>query len=537
MRSILFLVSFVALQPNPIGTIAGRVTLEDSGAPETDVTIQCVGRGGSPSVRVQTDADGRYECRVPPGVYRVRAQLSRLDTLYLSQTYGVRRPDDEGKGIRVRADARVEVPFVLRRSATISGRVLDDHGVPLKHAIVTAERDLADDPGFSGFSVGDSRRPGIRPLERAASTEGGRFSISGLPPGVYRLHAEPPDQAVASDKDGRRLAPTWYPSAMDPRYAVPVLVNGDDLAGLDLALARSRMPEVSGFVFRADGSPAADLQVSLVAGSVISLSSMSTSSGVKGEFRFDSVTPGSYQLAANASDASLEMTRVPLIVGEDDMRGVVLSLLTSVRVAGRVRFEGQGFPMASVNVDAPGIDPLVIGSRATTDPNWGFVLPPAVGIGARLLRVSGLPKGWWVKSVTAGRRDITNVAVDLADGLEGVDILLSQRMATLGGTVTAADEAASELPADTAVLVFSDDSSNWVGGSTAVARVWPSEDGKFVTEGLPAGSYHVVAVDVTPAGFLQGIPDVLRSLSERATLVRLADGEVRQVTLPLVRRE
>ena len=188
-------------------------------------------------------------------------------------------------------------------------------------------------------------------------------------------------------------------------------------------------------------------------------------------------------------------------------------------------------------MDARGIDPLAVGSSATTDAKWGFVLPPIVGTGARLLRVSALPKGWWLKSVIAARRDITNEPLDLADGLEGIDILVSNRMSSVSGVVEAVEAAAPELPADTAVLVFSDDSSTWVAGSSAVVRVWPAEDGTFVAEGLPAGAYRVIAIDVTPPGFVRAVPEVLRSLSERATLVRLGDGERLQVKIPLVRQQ
>ena len=517
------------LQTDPTGTIAGRVTLEDSGAPETDVAIECVARGGSPSVQVQTDTDGRYQCKVPPGVYRVRAQLSRTDTLYLSQTYGVRGPDDEGTGIRVRADARVDVPFVLRRSGTISGRVVDDHGVPLKYAIVTAQRESTDDPGFGGFSIGQSRRPGIRPLERAATTQGGTFLISGLPPGAYRLYAEPPEQAIAPDKDGRRLVPTWYPSSGDPRYATAVPVNGDDLAGVDLVLLRSRMPDISGVVVRADGSAAAGLEIHLVAGNVLAMSSLSATSGAKGDFRFESVAPGSYQLAAVVSP--VETASLPLVVGESDVPGLLLLLSARSVVSGRVRFAGESFPMASVSVNVRAADLLSFFSTATTDAKWGFVLPTTFGIGRGLLRVSGLPKGWWLKSVVAGGRDITNDPIEFADGLDGVDILVSNRMATLNGVVESVDAEAPNLPADTAVLIFSEDSSKWVAGLTAVVRAWPSEDGKFAAEGLPAGSYRIVAVDVTPPGFLRAAPDVLRSLSERATVVKVGDGETHQVKI------
>jgi hypothetical protein len=110
-------------------------------------------------------------------------------------------------------------------------------------------------------------------------------------------------------------------------------------------------------------------------------------------------------------------------------------------------------------------------------------------------------------------------------------------MATLSGVVEAVDADAPELPADTAVLLFSEDSSKWVDGSTAVARVWPADDGTFAAEGLPEGSYRVIAIDRTPPGFLRAAADVLRPLSERATLVTLVDGGVKQVKLPLVRRE
>jgi protocatechuate 3,4-dioxygenase beta subunit len=533
VHPILFVLILVALQPKPTGTITGRVTFEDSAAPAADVAIQCIARGGSFSERVVTDSEGRYRCTVPPGVYRVRAQLSRLDTLYLSQTYGVKVPGDEGLGIHVRAHARVELPFVLRRSGTIGGRVVDDDGVPLRNAIVSVYPESTE-----------NLSPGTHTLERAATIgDGGTFSIGGLPPGVYRIRAEPPERATVPDKDGRRLVPTWYPNAVDPRYAIPVQVNHDDFAGVDLVLARSRMPVVSGLVVRADGSPSAGIQVSLAAGDSRGLSSSVVTTGVKGDFSFESVAPGAYELAARVSGAPAEVANVALVVGESDILGLLLSLRTGTMVSGRVRFEGEGFPSAAISVDVRGVDRFAIGSRTATDARGRFVLPP--GIGPRLLRVNGLPKGWWLKSVTAAGRDITNAPIDLGDGLDGVDILVSRRMSTLSGVIEAGDAEKAELPADTAILIFSEDSSQWVNASTAVARVWPThegreddrQDGTFLAEGLPAGAYRVVAVDTTPVGFLQAVPDLLRSLSSRATLVTLGDGEAQQVVIPLVRRE
>ena len=146
--------------------------------------------------------------------------------------------------------------------------------------------------------------------------------------------------------------------------------------------------------------------------------------------------------------------------------------------------------------------------------------------------------------MTSANRDITNEPVDMSDGLD-VGILVSRRMSTLTWNVQAADPDTAELPADTAVLIFSEDPSQWIAGSTAIARVWPTprsrddgrEEGGFVAEGLPAGAYHVITLATTPAGFLQAAPHVLRSLIPRATRVTLSDSDTRQVRLSLVQQE
>ena len=521
MHVVLLLLVFSTLQVRASGIIAGVVTFEDSGEPASDIQIQCVARGGSPSERAQTDAAGRYRCTVPPGVYRVRALLSRLDTAYLSQTYGVKGPDDEGRGIRVAAGARVEIPFVLKRAGTISGRILDDAGVPVRDATVTVYRDSTE-----------QINPGESLQESAATTDGGRFLIGRLSPGVYRIRAEPAERSSRPDRDGRRLLPTWYPAASDPRFAVPVPINGDDLAGVDLLLARSRFPSISGHAVRADGSPASGLQIRLVAGDARSMSSMATAAGVKGEFRFESVAPGSYELAAGDLGA---MASLALVVGESDVSGALIALTPGRAVTGTVRFEGERLPPLSVSVVARSADRFSISSQAMTDPQGRFALQ--AGSGSRLIRLAGLPAGWWLKSVSVAGRGITNEPVDLSGGLDNVDILVGRRVPTLEGVVEASGENGPPFPADAAVLVFGDDASQWGTGSTAMARLWPADDGTFVAAGLPAGRYHVTAVDVTPAGFLKAVPDTLRSLVAGATLVTLSDGETTRVRIPLARRQ
>ena len=116
---------------------------------------------------------------------------------------------DEGRLTRVRAWEALTVDIVLARSGTISGRVSDPFGRPLKYASVR----VAADPD-------DNRGVGIQTEGVAATDADGAFSIAGLASGVYRVRADPPERESAPDRraGSSRQSTTRAPAILVMRF-------------------------------------------------------------------------------------------------------------------------------------------------------------------------------------------------------------------------------------------------------------------------------------------------------------------------------
>ena len=94
--------------------------------------------------------------------------------------------------------------------------------------------------------------------------------------------------------------------------------------------------------------------------------------------------------------------------------------------------------------------------------------------------------------------------------------------------------------ADYGVHVFSTFRDRWFTGSRWVKTARPTQDGSFRVDGLPPGDYWVAAierVEGTPGGgVLPPDPQLLESLSSRATRITLGEGQSRDLLLRQTRR-
>ena len=236
-----------------------------------------------------------------------------------------------------------------------------------------------------------------------------------------------------------------------------------------------------------------------------------------------------------------------------DVSDVLLTLRKGMTVSGRVVFEATSMP-------AP--DPSRARVMMTTAPSGGSALEMAAAVITSMMaatagadggfevggvtpngyRVSVLVPGmrvnpnargtgWVLKSVMFNGKDIADQSLDVKPNEDVTDLVvtLTDKPTELSGMVL--DNAGKAVPGFP-IVVFSTDRSAWTVGSRRVRQVRPSNDGRFYTAGLPAGSYYVCAVtDLDPAQLYD--PAFLEQLAPSAFTITLADGEQKTQNLKL----
>src|SRR5262249_44546465 len=144
--------------------------------------------------------------------------------------------------------------------------------------------------------------------------------------------------------------------------------------------------------------------------------------------------------------------------------------------------------------------------------------------------IFSLPTGWAIKTIEFEGKDYADIPLDVRPGtkLEGVKVVISNRMPTLRGTLM--DDKAQ--PASGSVLLFPDDPVKWSEGSRLVRTARPDQAGAFEFRNMPAGDYLIVPLEYLQSGSSDD-PEFLQGLRDRATKVSLGEGETKGVNLTL----
>ncbi|HUR21039.1 MAG TPA: carboxypeptidase-like regulatory domain-containing protein [Vicinamibacterales bacterium] len=378
----------------------------------------------------------------------------------------------------------------------------------------------------------------------------------------------------------------FYPGALSASRATAVtLAAGEEFTAADFRLTPVRALSLSGVVTGPEG-PAANAQLQLIpadAGDLVSpIEAATTSTDNNGQFAFTGVPSGQYVLRAQRSPRfagapgqSITVTRtsggdnmqfvttrqvmdargggppaplpteptlwaeVPVSLGTRALAALAIPLREGLKISGTVTFQGsaaQPAPEArgSINISLEPADgrsaDLASIARGRVDPNGTFATM-GVPAGKYILRVSGAPQGWTLRSATFAGRDITETAIELKDdSAAGVVLTFTDRPSEMKGTV----RTASGNPDPTAsVIVFPVDQAGWVDTGSQPRRIKTSrtgKDGSFTIGPLPPGDYNVVAIeDSAPRNWQD--PAYLDAIARGATTVRIGEGDSRAVTL------
>jgi len=320
---------------------------------------------------------------------------------------------------------------------------------------------------------------------------------------------------------------TYYPSATTASAATPITVaSGDERTDLTIAMRPVPAVRISGRLVLPDGSapPPTTIRLAgegatgivnrgLVSGSgppVAGFDAATALSGTDGRFTLLDVPAGEYVLthADPFLSRAIRLGRQAywisqrVTVGTTDVTDLTVTMRPALRVEGRLEFNGSpNAPAASpmlarggvTTFEAPFADMGPIGQFAAEGLGG---TPPAfatVAGGGRYIMRPVETGGWFVQSITADGRDITDRAFDLESDMTSIVVSYTDRPSKIAGTVKDARGGVSAM-----VVAFPQDPARWTGyGSNPrlLRSVVSTPAGAYVIPHLPPGAYYLAAID------------------------------------------
>jgi protocatechuate 3,4-dioxygenase beta subunit len=522
------------------GRIRGRVT-DDAGQGIRRATVTTFGAGQGrrqPSVAI-TDADGRFELS---GLVAGTYQVSAAKGAFVRQSYGQRTIQGPGKPIEL-ADGQAidKIDIVLRRGGVIVGRVFDELGEPMAEMNVVPLRLV---------TVGGRKR--LMPMGNRSETDDlGQFRLYRLQPGEYYISATQRGEnfgPMASSGDNSGYAPTFAPGTTSVAEATRLEVVAGQEVNADIQLTAARMLRVSGVVTSSSGKPVAGGFVRLLPKSdvMMDFGGMGMASPIRdgGVFAINQVPPGPYTVSVRTSgeggfgpprrsvdNDDVEFAAMPITVAGDDLVNLRVVTSRGLTLTGAVIAEGATLPTDTpvrMMVIPADTEFGMMGARPTeVQADGRFQITGVMGEGT--VSVVSMPPGWMLKSVSYKGADVTDKPVEFAADGGPVRVVLTNRITTITGSVTAGNG----VPlTDYEVLIFPEDQTRWanLGRATRVAR--PDQQGVFKVQSMPPGDYHVVAFESLDSESRTN-PEFLEKARHVAQPLTLREGQTQSLSLKL----
>lgn len=452
------------------GSIQGTVVrgMEVPESPLESARVELDG-GSNGILVIRTNAAGEFSFKgLPAGSYRLTVKKEG----YIRQEY---EASTQTQGI----------VFRLNPAPTISGRVRNDYGFPVANILVEAMRRTYDVLGNRRVSVFSS----------ALTDDRGEYRLYWLDPGLYYVNAsylpKLPTPVNANEDAPRAVyAPTYYPGTNDPANASPIELNTNEVGNIDFKLDRAPSVTVRGTTRSLLTRGPVPARVTLTNRDDSGSSSRYiVDSDAAGAFEMKNIVAGTYILSATTPSGDQSGFSMIAVADNDYTKADVL-LSTGVPINGRFFAETPTpIDLRSTTVGlVPRESVFPSPEPAMVQPDGSFALAQ-IQSGNYMLRVAGLPEGFYVKSTRYLDRDVLESDVQVESEAAGtVSVLLGSDGAQLTGTVV--DDGSRPLARSTIVLV-PDKTRRHRVDQYRVAVSGPN--GAFTLRGIPPGEYKLLA--------------------------------------------
>lgn len=341
---------------------------------------------------------------------------------------------------------------------------------------------------------------------------------------------------------------TFYPTAMTAGAATPITLNaGDERTDLAIALQPEAAVRVSGRLVTPDGSVPPPTTIRLIGETMrdvitaqaptgpddVGFQTVSGMSDSTGRFTLLGVPSGDYVLtqASRFLSAATQDGRPaywmfhPVRVGTEDISDLTVQLRPALRVEGRMDFRAthgsKPSRFAGIVFETPFGEPGQFAVQATQGATASF---STVAAGGRYIARPYELDGWFVQSITAGDKDITDRVFDLQSDMTSILITMTDQPTKVSGVV----RDAQGIPSGTAiVLAFPVDRTRWsgYGASPRDFKSAPTaRTGLYTFDHLPPGEYYVMAIDPAEADDWQD-PARLEAFATEAARLTIAAGD------------
>jgi hypothetical protein len=422
-----------------------------------------------------------------------------------------------GRVLEVKAGVKTDVTVQMLPLGVLAGRVLDQFGDPVRHAIVCTEDEVSG-PGQDRY---------YESLESVFTDDRGEYRIAEVEPGKHYVAVEY-NSADDQRSFGTRSNYSWpqtgglvlYPDAAGIEQAQQVEASAGGKTRLnDIQLKIQRAVTISG---RVNPPPTDKIQpLSLQRAMKLGLHSspmiQAASTTADGTFKID-VLPGIYILTASDRKTGKFSRPLTLEVGDKNIANLELELTSDYEVSGRFTVDGPtGIDYSKVR--------LSLGGSVVKVEQSG-IFQASLGGPKAIYNLQGLPEDWYVKEVLVAGRRITGRQLEIDPGSSDLTFILSPRGARVEISLEAANGGLG-----TAMVVLLPESGA-VPDVESVLQGQASPSGEFVVHAVPPGSYRVFTVDASNWSLLFRPDMLLEKNRNSAPLINVAEGERKSIVIP-----